>query len=381
MTVNIAAEAHAGESGEKAGLIGRIPVRNLWLLMLYASRLLRYMDTVEKRGAEENPDDIADLVAEILAREVRRRMKRNLGFGYRRREAVLGRVRGRIDLLRTERGRLLERARVACRFEEMTVDTPRNRFVRAALEKIAGAVRDRELARECRSLGAALRRLGVSGERPGRGEVSVYRFGRHDADDRRMVFAARLAFSLVLPTEAPGAAVPFLPARDIHWIRNLYEKAVAGFYEVVLSDKGWRVRPGETLRWPAEKETPGIRRVLPSMKTDIVLEHAGRGRRVVIDTKFTSIVTAGRYREETLRSGYIYQIYAYLRSQEGGGRPFADVSEGILLHPSVGGEMINEAAVIQGHEIRFATVNLAAEAGEIRRQLLDVIGEGGSGLT
>ena len=379
--MNVAAEAHIGGGGEEAGLIGRIPVRNVWLLMLYASHLLRYLDVGEKKGAEENPDDIADLVAEILAREVRRRMKRNLGFGYRRREAVLRRVRGRIDLLRTEQGRLLERARVACCFEEMTVDTPRNRFVCAALEKIAGVVRDRELSRECRSLGTALRRLGVSEERPGRAEVSVYRFGRHDADDRRMVFAARLAFSLALPTEAPGAAVPFLPVRDIRWIRNLYEKAVAGFYEVVLSGKGWRVCPGEILRWPAEKETPGIRRILPSMKTDIVLEHAGCGRRVVIDTKFTSIVTAGRYREETLRSDYIYQIYAYLRSQEKGDRPFADVSEGILLHPSVGGEMINEAVVIQGHEIRFATVNLAAGAREIRRQLLNVIGEGSSGLT
>ena len=43
--------------------------------------------------------------------------------------------------------------------------------------------------------------------------------------------------------------------------------------------------------------------------------------------------------------------------------------------------MINEAVVIQGHEIRFATVNLAAGAREIRRQLLNVIGDGGSGLT
>ncbi len=380
--MNVPAQEHAGENPREASLIDRIPVRNVWLLMLYASRLLRYLDTKDRRAVEESPDDIPDLVAEILTREVSRRIKRNLSFGYWRREAVLRRVRGRIDLLRTERGRLLERAKIACRFEEMTVDTPRNRFVRAALERIAGVVHDRELARECRSLGATLRQLGVAGERPGRGEVSVYRFGRHDTDDRRMVFAAQLAFSLALPSEASGAALPFLPERENkRWIRNLYEKAVAGFYEVVLSGKGWRVRPGETLRWPTEKETPGIRRILPSMKTDIVLEHAGRGRRVVIDTKFTSIVTAGRYREETLRSNYIYQIYAYLRSQEGGGRPFANVSEGILLHPSVGGAMINEAVVIQGHKIRFATVNLAAGAREIRRQLLNVIGDGGSDLT
>ena len=374
--MNLAAEPNAGESEQQAGLIGRIPVRNVWLLMLYASRLLRYLDTAEKMSIEENPDDIPDLVAEILTREVERRMKRNLSFGYRIRQAVLGRVRGRIDLLRTERGRLLERGRIACRFEEMTVDTPRNRFVRAALEKIAGAVRDRELARKCRSLGAALRRLGVLGQRPWRDEVSAYGFGRHDADDRRMVFAARLAFALALPSESPGAGHPFLAERnDKRWIRKLYEKAIAGFYEVVLYGRGWSVRPGEIIRWPAEKETPGINRILPSMKTDIVLEHRACRRRVVIDTKFTSILTSGWYREHTLRSGYIYQIYAYLRSQEGGSVPFADVSEGILLHPSVGGEMINESAIVQGHKIRFATVDLAAGAKEIRQQLLHVVGE------
>lgn len=374
--MNVAEDAHVARSGRQAGLIGRIPVRNVWLLMLYASRLLRYLDATEKRKVEDNPEDIPDLVAEILTHEVERRMKRNLSFGYRRRQAVLKRVRGRIDLLRTERGRLLERARIACRFEEMTVDTPRNRFVRAALEKIAGAVGDRDLARKCRSLGAALRRLGVSGERPGREEVSVYRFGRHDADDRRMVIAARLAFALALPSEAKGGEFPFLPERnDAHWIRKLYEKAVAGFYEVALSDRGWRVKAGETISWPAENKTSGILEILPSMKTDIVLEHRGRGRRIVMDTKFTSIITAGWHREHTLRSGYIYQIYAYLRSQEGGPKPFADVSEGILLHPSVGGEMVNESAVVQGHEIRFATVDLAAGAKEIRHQLLHVVGE------
>lgn len=374
--MNVSAEAHAGGS-----MIGRIPVRNVWLLMLYASRLLRYLDTEEKRAVEENPDDIPDMVAEILAREVERRMKRNLSFGYRRREAVLRRVRGRIDLLRTERSRLLEQARVACRFEEMTVDTTRNRFIRAALEKIAGTVRSRKLSRRCRSLGAALRRLGVSGKKPGRNEVSVYRFGRHDTDDRRMVFAAWLAFSLALPSEARGAMLPFVPERNSeYWIRKLYEKAVAGFYDVVLSDEGWRVHPGETLSWPVNKETPGIAPILPTMRTDIVLEHPGLGRRIVIDTKFTSVITAGRYRKETLRSHYIYQIYAYLRSQEGTGKPFADVSEGILLHPSIGGEIMNEAAVIQGHKIRFATVDLAAEAKEIRKHLLYVVGDGSSGL-
>ena len=81
------------------------------------------------------------------------------------------------------------------------------------------------------------------------------------------------------------------------------------------------------------------------------------------------IVTSGWYRDETLRSGYVYQIYAYLRSQVGRGDLLADNASGLLLHPSIG-EMVDEAVAIQGHTIRFATVDLTASTDEIRRQLL-----------
>lgn len=360
------------DADEEIGRIGRIPVRNLWLLMLYASHLFRDLEKA-KVAVEDNPDDIPDLVAEMLCRQVERRIQRNLSYGYLSREAVLGRVRGRIDLLNTERHRLLDRGKVACRFDELTVDTARNRFVRAALEEIAKIVCRDALAHRCRSLAASLRRMGVTGERPGRGEASNDRFGRHDAEDQPMVAAARLAFNLALPTEAAGAKHLSLPDREVTWIRKLFEKGIAGFYDVVLSWKGWHVEAGKMIGWLIESKSPGIDKILPSMRTDIILDHSGAGRRIVIDTKFNSVVTRGWYREETLRSGYVYQIYSYLRSQEGNGDPLAANATGLLLHPSIG-DMVNEAVMIQNHEIRFATVDLGATAKEIREQLLQVLG-------
>ncbi|MFZ2811846.1 MAG: hypothetical protein WAZ17_01935, partial [Thermovirgaceae bacterium] len=103
------------------------------------------------------------------------------------------------------------------------------------------------------------------------------------------------------------------------------------------------------------------------------LEHRGEERRIVIDTKFNSLLTSGWHKEETLRSGYIYQVYTYLRSQEGSGDPLWDDASGLLLHPSVD-ENVNEFVVIQNHEIRFATVDLGATAREIREQLLQAVG-------
>jgi 5-methylcytosine-specific restriction enzyme subunit McrC len=369
--VSIAAANLIRNMSEEVGYIGRIPVRNLWLLMLYASDLFRHINSGTV-SVEENPDDIPDLVAEILSRQVERRLKRNLSFGYQSREAVLGRVRGHINLLYTERHQLLDRGMIACRFDDLTVNTLRNRFVRAALEEIAKIVRREALAQQCIALASSLRRMGVTGERPGRAEVSVDRFGRHDAEDRQMVSAAHLAFNLALPTEMAGTKHLYLPAREITWIRKLYEKGIAGFYDVALSGQGWRVDAGKTIGWLIESKSSGIDKILPSMRTDIVLDHADKGRRIVIDTKFNSVVTRGWYREETLRSGYMYQIYAYLRSQEGNGDLLSANASGLLLHPSIG-DMVNESVVIQGHEIRFATVDLGDDAKEIKTQLLRVL--------
>src|SRR6056297_1519279 len=112
-------------------LIGKIPVKNLWLLLLYASDLYRQLDAASKSAVENNPEDIADLIAEILCHQVEKRLMRNLSFGYQVKSEDINRVRGRINLLRTESHQLLNRGKVACHFEELTVNTPRNRYVRS----------------------------------------------------------------------------------------------------------------------------------------------------------------------------------------------------------------------------------------------------------
>lgn len=367
------AQPTEAEPVDTSGFIGRIPVRNLWLLMLYASDLFRIRG-IGKIGLEDSLDDLPDLVAEILAHAVEVRKRRRLSLGYRSREAPLHRVRGRIDVLTTERHQLLDRGMVACRFDELTIDTPRNRFVRVALESISRIVRRQDVAHRCRSLAGGMKSMGVAGEPPTRAQMHTDRFGRHDSDDRFMVAAANLAFELLLPAEVSGAHVLALPDREVAWVRRLFERAIGGFYDVVLSPQGWQVKCGGALAWQISQKSSGIDRILPSMRTDIVLDHLLIGRRIVIDTKFTSIVTDGWYREETLRSGYLYQIYAYLHSQVGRDDALADCASGLLLHPSIG-QMVDETVVIQGHHIRFATVDLTASANEIRAQLLSFFRE------
>jgi 5-methylcytosine-specific restriction enzyme subunit McrC len=356
-----------GPSDQHMGYIGRIPIRNLWLLVLYASEFFRVAGEASVE-AQQDPEHLADLVAEFLSHAAETRLRRRLSPSYKLREDVLHRVRGRIDVLKTERHQLLSRGRVACRYEDLTIDTIRNRFVRAALERVAGLVERSDLAQRCHRLASEMQRIGVSGIAPTRAQVSADRFGRHDIQDQSMVSAAQLVFDLALPTEAAGSKVLAAPLREELWVRRLFERAVGGFLQTALEGKGWRVSLGKKLSWQIGATTDGIVKILPGMIADIVLDHDHDARRIVIDTKFNSIFTHGWHHEEVLRSQYLYQLYAYLMTQVGKGEPLADGAEGILLHPSIG-SAVDEVVEIQGHYMRFVTVDLTAQPQEIRARL------------
>jgi 5-methylcytosine-specific restriction enzyme subunit McrC len=87
--------------------ISGIPVRNLWLLALYAYDLANFVGRFDA-DVEASPD-LPDLIGRLLCRAVELRVRRNLSFAYRRKSAVLSRVRGRIDVLKMHAGDLPSR--------------------------------------------------------------------------------------------------------------------------------------------------------------------------------------------------------------------------------------------------------------------------------
>jgi 5-methylcytosine-specific restriction enzyme subunit McrC len=366
MSAEIETESHFG-----GRYIGRIPVRNLWLLMLYAADLTRVNGAFDAL-VEWDLDDLPDLVARLLSDAVEKRRRRNFTRGYRHRNAAITRVRGRIDVLTTESRQLISRGEVFCRFEEQTVDTPRNRLVRAALDVMARLVRGNDLSHQCRSLAVDMARSGVGGLRPSRSEMASDQIGRNDAADRYMVVLAKLAFNLALPTENAGPTRLANPDREEAWVRRLFERAILGFARVELEPSGWSVRGGTPLEWQISSPSEGIEQILPRMVTDIVLDPPNLGQRVVIDTKFTSVLATGRFRDTSLKSGHLYQIYAYLRSQEGNDARWS-AAAGLLLYPSIDATIL-ERATIQNHLITFATVDLASSAVRIRSELRKLLG-------
>jgi 5-methylcytosine-specific restriction enzyme subunit McrC len=349
----------------------RIPVRSLWLLLIYASDLLAQMRTEDRERilAGDRDNDLIDAIAEVLVIEVERRLRRQLTVHYRQREADLTRVRGRIDHLRTATHQLFDQGRIACRFDELSIDSPRNRFVADTLIYAATAT-GTALAHRCRTAAFRMHRLGVTARAPSRAELSKDRVGHHDSADRRMLDAAHLLRAMAVPAHQAGAVdLPVLIDDDrVH--RTLFEAAVRGFLRHTLAGAGWDVRARQQ-RWTAMDD--GAATFLPIMRTDVTLDHQAGQRRIVVETKFTDALV-DRDGKTTIKTGYLYQLYAYLASQAGRGDPVCDSADGVLLFVKTDNRSVFTGEVtVQQHRLRFLSVDLTTSPDEIRARWLQCI--------
>jgi 5-methylcytosine-specific restriction enzyme subunit McrC len=350
----------------------QIPVRSLWLLLIYASDMLAQLRTSDREAilSGERDNDLIDAIAEILVTEVESRLRRELTVQYLPRRADLTRVRGRIDHLRTTTRRLSDQGRIACGFDELSVDSPRNRFIAHTLLFAAPEIIRSDIAHRCRASAFRMHRLGVSASVPSRAQLSMDRLGHHDVADRRMLDAAHLLRDMAIPAHQAGQVN--LPAlrNDVRAHRKLFEAAVRGFFRHTLSGLGWEVG-SRILRWttPEQPQPP----FLPVMKTDITLDHPASGRHIIVETKFTDALE-DREGKTTISTGYLYQLYAYLASQTGRGDDTLDAAEGVLLFGKTADRDVFDGEVtIQGHRIRFLSVDLAGSPADIRARWMHCI--------
>ena len=189
--------------------------------------------------------------------------------------------------------------------------------------------------------------------------------GRNDSDYRIMLNVCELLWRCRMPTEGAGARAMAGLDRVSMTLHDIYERFVTNFYRYRL--EGWRVGSQVPMSWHAERSSS----LLPGMRPDLRFRHRQTGRLVVLDTKFTAKSTVrSRMGRKIFNSEHLYQIYAYLRSQD-------DISEihrnatGVLLYPTVH-EELDETIILQGHPIRVVTVDLAQAWRGIEDKLLSL---------
>ncbi len=348
-----------------------IPIRNLWYLLLYAwgetpkSPYWAMIDT-------EDAPAIDGMLASVLVRLMQQRIRIGLNRNYMPQQREIAGIRGRVQFADSIRQRSFERNRAVCAFDEYTIDSPENQIILSTLTWLShagelGVERHKATAlrhqlRQTIHLMRDVRRIALT---PARIQRSLQQ--RQDRDYHIMLSICAYLLQRRMPNEAAGdTRFQALPHDDLR-LYAIFEKFVANFYRYHLTD--WNVNPQKTLTWPTA-EHPN----LPTMRPDLVLQHHHSQRMIVLDTKFTAnSLRTNHYGTERFDSSHLYQMYAYLRTQDQVSPQHAS-AKGILLYPTVA-RQLSETLTMDTHEFLLTCVDLAAEWREIEAQLLGLMNE------
>jgi 5-methylcytosine-specific restriction enzyme subunit McrC len=322
-------------------------------------------------GEVESAPTLDALFALVLTRSVQQRMRIGLGHAYVKEEKTLRGIRGRINFSESLKHRAFEQGEADCDFQQFSANEPRNQIIRSTLVRLAQAGEFGPDNSEADALRHRLRRLVRSLDGIDPVDLTPALISRHllvqnDQDYRLMLSVCELILQRQMPLDVEGPHPHPGLKRDALILHRIYERFVASFYRLHL--KGWKVTAQKRLEWHAEETSEH----LPSMVPDLVLESPGR--MLLLDTKFTAgSLVENQWGKPVYDSSHLYQLYAYLRSQEHLSEKHRTAS-GILLYPAVQ-QRLSESIQLQEHLIRMESVDLSAPWQEVERQLLELIRE------
>ncbi len=339
-----------------------IPIRNLYYLFLYAWNRFEEGRPVDVGGVDS--PELVDLFGKVLAGGLKRLIRRGIRRSYVSVHEDLSRLKGRVNFAGSMEYIMRRAPRLNCEFDELELDIPENQVLKATASRLTRVVGiDKDIAHDLRLRLKSFNE--ISDVRLSRQLFRQVQIHRHNAFYDFLIQVCELIFEATLP-EGRGGRYRFSDIlNDEVEMWRVFQEFVRNFLRREQDEL--RVRPLE-MKWDAEGPKEQLD-LLPKMETDIHLKSAHR--RVIIDTKFYSETLQVRRGKRSLRSGHLFQLFAYLKNSEALG-PEYERAEGILLYPAVG-ERVDFRAMIQGHSVRVCTVNLDQEWKKIHEDLLGVV--------
>jgi McrBC 5-methylcytosine restriction system component len=350
-----------------------IPIRNLWHMLLYAwnEAPLNAMHGWMMEEAEQAPT-LDALLASILIKLMQQRLRIGLGHNYVEQERKFPGVRGRINFAESLKQRTLDSGQLICEFHGFSVNAAKNQIIRSTLARLLKVGQFGPQPASVKEVQQKLRRLirdldGIDFIELTPDFIRRQLLVRNDHDYRLMLSICDLIVQRQMPSGSEGSSLT-VPAfdREALVLHNIYERFVANFYRIRLT--GWNISAQKRLEWHAKEASER----LPMMVPDLVLEEESSDQIIILDTKFTThSLIENQWGKPIFDSSHLYQLYAYLKSQE-------QLSEGhrnamgMLLYPAIQSKL-SEKIELQDHVIRIESIDLAAPWQEIERQLIELV--------
>jgi 5-methylcytosine-specific restriction enzyme subunit McrC len=280
-------------------------------------------------------------------------------------ELIESGARGKLDFATSLKANLFPMGRAACVFEQLTHDVLHNRILkRTVANLLKTAELDPKLAEP---LGTCLARLTeVSDVHLDSTIFARVQLHSNNGFYDFILRICRLIFDASVVDERTGQ-LRFRDFEREQAMASLYEKFLLRFYR--REQSSFRKVSSESFPWQATGGALRDLEVLPSMRTDVSLE--SRDRKIVIDAKYHREPLQSSFGKDSVRSGHLYQLWAYLKNLECLGGVNVN-AEGILLYPRIDAPF-DLRYRIHGHFVRVATIDLIQDWRGIHEFLLNLI--------
>jgi 5-methylcytosine-specific restriction enzyme subunit McrC len=192
------------------------------------------------------------------------------------------------------------------------------------------------------------------------------RLHRNNRVYRFLLDVCLLLYQCLIPDQETGELRFRNFVRDERRMHRLFERFVRNFLR--REQRSFHVE-AETLRWEETTASPGDLAFLPGMRTDVTLRRPGRT--LVIDAKFYREPLQHHRGRWTVRSGHLYQLFAYLRNLAARRQPAAQI-DGMLLYPQAA-RVLDLSFYIHGHYVRVRAINLKQPWRDIHDDLLALL--------
>ena len=310
--------------------------------------------------ATEDFDNAAELCAAILERGVSLQLKRGLGQEYVNRTEARSSLRGTIKVTESVKSQAILRRQLVCSYDEFSVDTTMNRVIKATVALLVRSDISKARKKSLKTLMvffAAVR------------DIDLHtvdwnmRYDRNNRTYRMLMAVCWLVVKGLLQTQSDGS-VRMMDFFDEQRMSRLYEKFILEYYR--------REHPqlrasASFIDWALDD---GMSDGLPAMRSDITL--SARGRVLIIDAKYYTSTMQTYYEKKTVKSGNLYQIFAYVKNKQAALERAGDGTEvsGMLLYAATDEEVQPDATYrMSGNRISATTLDLDRPFEEIRAQL------------
>lgn len=341
-------------------------------MLSYAWNVVDYSSY--KDLSDENFDNIYNLLASILLKEVNILLKRGFHHEYIEKEETTSKLHGQININASLNSQTMRSLKMVCNYDEYSSDVLFNQIIKATLLNFLKCpTLDKELQIQIRKVLLSFNDISLLNIE--KKHFSMLKFDRNNMNYIVILNICRL-FKFGLITTMNDGKNRFANFISEDQMQIVYEKFILNFYKKELDNSKYIVH-SPSIQWQLNnddnyyddlfdiEENPGNRR------TDIVIENREKNIQFIIDAKYYKETLVKKYYSEdelTYRTSHLNQVRGYLLDSEFKGKKI-----GALLYPTLNSELIKGKIIKLDTPIIIKTIDLNTDWINIKEDMLNFI--------